>query len=73
MISAQTSRKLAPEIRKVFHEYTPPILYLVSAWLDRSEGFGRLPRPDSPGGETRRYGRVVASHSGTILRPRRDG
>jgi class 3 adenylate cyclase len=31
LISAQTFRKLAPETRKNFHKYTPPILYLASA------------------------------------------
>jgi class 3 adenylate cyclase len=31
IVSAQTFRKLAPETRKSFHKYTPPILYLASA------------------------------------------
>lgn len=31
LVSAQTFRKLAPETRKRFHKYTPPILYIAAA------------------------------------------
>jgi class 3 adenylate cyclase len=31
IVSAQTFRKLAPDTRRHFHKYTPPILYLASA------------------------------------------